>query len=145
VHAPSFTARAVSTFRRSRSRLTRSAMDMEVLINGWLDFLTDKRRCLHFLWALRRVWADTVKFYSFHEIFFICHNKYFTKFTFCGLHRQIPTRYLVWHQNQRASAFESRDILRGKFHQRPNLPPDAAGPHPRLTHARCQLKVLHAS
>jgi len=61
------------------------------------------------------------------------------------LNRQISTRYLVWHQNQGASTSESRDILRGNFHQRPNWPPDATGPHPRLAQARHQLKVMHAS
>jgi len=66
-------------------------------------------------------------------------------FTSYGLNRQISTRYLVWHQNQRASTSESRNILRGNFRQRPNLPPDATGRHPRLAHARRQLKVMHAS
>jgi len=68
-----------------------------------------------------------------------------TKFTFYGLNRRISTRYLVWHQNQRASTLGSQDILRGNFRQRQNWPPDAAGPHPRLVHARLQLKVMHAS
>jgi len=81
---------------------------------------------------------------SFSQHFLFVTNKYFTTFTSCGLNRQIWTRYFVWHQNQRASTSESRDILRGKFHQRQNLPPEAAGPHPRLAHARRQLKVTHA-
>jgi len=78
------------------------------------------------------------------KYFWFVTNKYFTKITSYGLNRQISTRYFIWHQNQRASTSESRDILRGKFHQRPNLPPDAAGPltapragaAPTVSHAR---------
>ena len=59
------------------------------------------------------------------------------------------TRYLVWHQNQRAITSESRDILRGKFHQRPNLPPNAAGPPPAHracaapTESHARIVVVH--
>jgi len=75
----------------------------------------------------------------------ICHQQIFDKVHFYGLNRQISTIYLVWHQNQCVSTSRSRDILRGNFHQRQNWPPDAAGPHPRLAHARRQRKVMHAS
>jgi len=85
LHEFTFTARAASTYRRSRSRLTRSSMDMAVLIDGWLDSLSDKRCCLYFLRAFRRVWADIVKFWIFHDLFLICHQQIFDKVHFLWL------------------------------------------------------------
>jgi len=62
LHEFTYNARAASNFRRYRSRLTRPSTDMAILIDGLLDSLSDKRRCLYFLLAFRRVWAHLVKF-----------------------------------------------------------------------------------
>ena len=121
-----FTERAASNFRRSRSRLAGSATVMAVLIDGWLVSLSDKRLSLYFLWALGEYGPTYWNFKIFTTYFLFVTNMYFTKIFVSD--RRISTRYLVLHQNQRASTSKSRDILRGNIHQRPNLPPDSAGP-----------------